>query len=468
MNISLLVRSLFAAAAGAALVACASPELVDLSGGGGGVPSAAPSPTTCPACVMDSDCTGGATCAQFGGDTYCAKPCPNGNECGSGTTCTPESSSSGDPVSVCVPDNNACGATPTPRGTDAGGAPPSACPGLADPNTTASCTSCKSGGKTCQANGCYGGWWCDTTTDKCQPAPSSCGAPGGGGGVDAGPVSASINENGGTESKLYFAIVGDTRPAVIDDTSAYPTTTITKIWDDIKGMSPMPPFAVATGDYQFSSAYGSEAAKQLSLYTGASSGYRGAGGIEFPAMGNHECTGATASNCASSTTNNYDAFTKALLSPIGKTLPYYSINVNATDSSWTAKFVFVAANYWDSTQSAWLDKTLSAATTYTFVIRHESATANTAPGVTPSEKIMAAHPLTLAIVGHAHTYSRPSTKEVIFGNGGAPLVSGAGYGYGLVTQRSDGAIQVDEIDMSTGTADTSFRFALKADGTPAP
>ena len=30
---------------------------------------------------------------------------------------------------------------------------------------------------------------------------------------------------------------------------------------------------------------------------------------------------------------------KQLMAPIQKTLPYYVINVNATDNSWTSKFV---------------------------------------------------------------------------------------------------------------------------------
>jgi hypothetical protein len=41
----------------------------------------------------------------------------------------------------------------------------------ADPNTPASCHACS--GKSCQPNGCYGGYVCDTMTDKCK-APNSC------------------------------------------------------------------------------------------------------------------------------------------------------------------------------------------------------------------------------------------------------------------------------------------------------
>ena len=81
---------------------------------------------------------------------------------------------------------------------------------------------------------------------------------------------------------------------------------------------------------------------------------------------------------------------------------------------------------------------------------------------------MANHPYTLAIVGHTHTYGRTGPRQVTIGNGGAPLTGGATFGFGLIQQRADGAIQVDVIDSATGHADTAFRFALHADGSPAP
>jgi hypothetical protein len=53
---------------------------------------------------------------------------------------------------------------------------------------------------------------------------------------------------------------------------------------------------------------------------------------------------------------------------------------------------------------------------------------------------------------------------VTFGNGGAPLTSKS-YGYGLFSQRCDGAILVDEIDYQSGATDGQFHFVIKADGT---
>ncbi len=58
-------------------------------------------------------------------------------------------------------------------GSDAGhDAGPVVCVGLAGPGTKASCHAC--GTRPCQANGCYGGWVCDTRTNLCQTFPIGC------------------------------------------------------------------------------------------------------------------------------------------------------------------------------------------------------------------------------------------------------------------------------------------------------
>jgi hypothetical protein len=286
-----------------------------------------------------------------------------------------------------------------------------------------------------------------------------------------GPVTGTVGSTGGQLSRLFFAVVGDTRPATIDDTQGYPSAIIGKIFTDIQGLSVRPPFVVSTGDYMFASTANAAAVNaQLDLYVAARSTYSG---VAFPAMGNHECTGATASNCGPSNvdgvTANYSAFLAKMLQPLGKTDPYYAVRIDALDKSWSAKFVFIAANAWTSTQATWLDQQLSQPTTYTFVVRHEPAAADTAPGVTPSEQIMAAHPYTLSIVGHTHTYAHYPGREVIIGNGGAPLTGSKDYGFGLFDQRPDGAIQVDMIDYASGLAVGGyFHFAVKPDGSAAP
>ena len=468
---------------------------------GGGISTVA----ECTPCVTSATC-GGGICAQLQGDSFCASSCAAGEglaACPVGTTCSLETAANGAQVSVCAP-ASACpgGAPPPPVGsgtgssgggvTDSGQSPPptcvpasSNCGGYDAPTTPSTCSSCSASSSSCQPNGCYGGWFCDATTSRCHAPPSGCSASGGtptcsqGSGTGTGTgstgsgsgslptsVTGTVTGAGGSVSSLLFAIVGDTRPANIDDTSGYPTTIIETIFSAITTRSPQPSFVVSTGDYQFSSTPPSSGAStsgpQLALFMQARAKYPGAW---FPAMGNHECNGYTASNCASMSTTNLTNFISTMLGPINQTRPYYAINVNATDGSWTSKLVFIAANAWDSTQSSWLDTTLAKPTTYTFVLRHEANEASTAPGVSPSEAIVTKYPLTLEICGHTHDYSK-SGNHVVFGNGGAPLTGSGDYGYGLVTQRSDGAIVVDEINYQTGAADSSFHFVVTPTGAP--
>ncbi len=271
------------------------------------------------------------------------------------------------------------------------------------------------------------------TPDAAQP-------PGDGSGSGSGSSSTAA---------FKFGIVGDTRPANEDDTTNYPTAVITKIWQDVAGANVQ--FAISTGDYMFASTTGSQQNPQLDLYLGARAQYTG---TVYPAMGNHECTGATASNCGSGTTDgvtkNYSAFMTRMIQPLGFSDPYYVVNVNDPNGQWTAKLVVIAGNAWTSAQSSWLDAALSVPTTYTFVVRHEGIDATTAPGVSPSDTIIAKHPYTLLIVGHTHTYRHyASDHELINGNGGAPLTSGTNYGYGVLDRRTDGTIEFTEHDYQT-------------------
>jgi len=41
------------------------------------------------------------------------------------------------------------------------------------PTTTAKCTACKSSGETCQANGCFNGYWCSSSS-SCVKQPANC------------------------------------------------------------------------------------------------------------------------------------------------------------------------------------------------------------------------------------------------------------------------------------------------------
>lgn len=310
---------------------------------------------------------------------------------------------------------------------------------------------------------------CRTCINPDSPGCSGClGIPGGpdpagGDTLQSGTTPAQIAIS---EASLSFAIVGDTRPATINDTAAYPVSVITTIFQDLEATSPRPGFAVATGDYQFSSNGSSETSPQLDKYIAARASFSNP---EYPAMGNHECTGATASNCGPGTTDGstsiYTTYLSKILAPLGVTTPYYSLLITPPGKAWTAKIVLVAANAWTSAQSTWLTSVLSQPTTYTFIVRHESSSANTAPGVKPSDAIIAAHPYTMLIVGHDHTYKRVSQKQVLIGNGGAPLTTGSMFGYGIVSQRSDGSIQFTILNYTTHAVIDSF--AVNADGSTA-
>ncbi len=426
------------------------------------VPDAGSGGTACPLCVKDQDCNGGV-CAQLGGDSYCAPVCPTGKECAADRSCVPATAVSGAQTSVCLPRGDVC----SPPVVEEAGPPSDVCGALVGPSKAAGCQSC--GANPCQTNGCYGGWWCNTVTSRCQPAPTSCDGSGGTPFDGGGPVTGTVGANGGTLSRLLFGIVGDTRPPTFDDTAGYPTAIIDKIYTSMQALGARPAFVLSTGDYNFASTRSPEASTQIGLYMGARAKYSGA---FFPAMGNHECTGATASNCgpgsADGTTNNYTAFLTQMLGPIGKTQPYYAVNVSAIDASWTAKLVLIAANAWSPAQATWLETTLAAPTTYTFIVRHEPKNNTQAPGVAPSEAIMAQHPYTLSIVGHTHSYYHFSGREVLVGNGGAPLTGSKNYGFAMVSQRPDLALQVDMVDYMSGGVDTQFRFAVKPDGSPTP
>jgi len=294
------------------------------------------------------------------------------------------------------------------------------------------------------------------------------GGGGGGGGDDGGNNNGSDAGSGTTTvSDLRFAIVGDTRPASPDDTANYPTAIITKIFQDVEAELPHPEFVVSTGDYMFASTYKSEQTAQLDKYMTARAAFKGP---QYPAMGNHECTGATASNCGQGArdgiTKTMTDFIDTMLGPIGISTPYYTENINAMDGSWTAKFVFVACNAWNSAQSSWLDAELQKQTTYTFVVRHEGTSAMSETPCSQSQTIINAHPLTLLIVGHTHTYAHyASDKEIIVGNGGAPLTSGMNYGYVIVSRNASGTVTITAYDYMTHAVLNTF--SVQASGSAA-
>jgi hypothetical protein len=268
--------------------------------------------------------------------------------------------------------------------------------------------------------------------------------------------------------------VGDTRPPTEDDTAGYPTAIITQIWKDVEAASPRPAFALTTGDYQFASPSHTPGtqATQIGYYMSARAAFSN---VMFPTMGNHECDGATADNCyacGSACTNvggtcvgtvcetpNYMAFASNMLAPIGQSLPYYTINVNGTGNAWTAKFVFIACNAWSATQATWLGSALATPTTYTFVVRHEGTDATTAPCLATAptaDTIISQYPYTLLIAGHTHTFAYyASEKQLIVGNGGAPLAGSVDYGY-VIARQQGSSIVFTEYDYATNAVNQTF------------
>jgi hypothetical protein len=281
--------------------------------------------------------------------------------------------------------------------------------------------------------------------------------------VDA-PVRDGAGPGGGLLTDLRFAIIGDTRPTLEDDTTNYPTAVVTQIWEDIAAETPAIQFAVATGDFMYASSSGGQVDPQLDLYLGARGNYLGA---LYPTMGNHECNALTQSNCgpgnSDGTPTNYDEFLARLVAPTGETKPYYIERFAAPDGSWTAKLVVIAANAWTTAQADWLDAVLAEPTSYTFAARHEPSDATAAPGVAPSQAILAMHPVTLVIGGHVHQYSRgPANDEIVVGNGGAPLSGVTNYGYVVIARQPDATLQITAYDYMTHAV--VDQFAVNAAG----
>jgi hypothetical protein len=317
----------------------------------------------------------------------------------------------------------------------------------------------QAGGLTCpDGTYCYGSYYCGlvpaagcTATDPCSGkggtyTPCNGSSSSSSGGSRSGP-SGSVGPGGGSVSSLVFGVVGDTRPQTEGDTAGYPTQLITEIFANVQASSPWPQFMIGTGDYAFCS--GADCAAQTANYITAASQYTGQ---IFLAMGNHECNGSTDSNCGPNGTDgitpNYSNF-QSLLGTFGvnstnqPTLAnqeaYYEVDVASSDSTnpWTAKFVLIAANAWDSGQSSWLTSVMQKQTTYTFVVRHESyqddgEAKSDKPGDDgASDTIIDSYPYTMLFVGHSHEYrqdvSGNGEVELIVGNGGAETSGPAGY-----------------------------------------
>jgi hypothetical protein len=340
----------------------------------------------------------------------------------------------------------------------------SGCAGYALPDESAGCA-CPSG-HSCTANHCYGGWYCDLATTKCvDPAKVSCGAgtssstgTSGTSGTSGGTTGSGsgVGPQGGSVTLLHFGVSGDTRPPSCEDTAGYPTSVINGIADAERAAGAQ--FAVDMGDHMYvCNNDASIAQQQMGLFM---EGVARFGGTWFLTEGNHECMGAGSGSCPTGSTNvNYQAFLSAL-SPISST-PYYSVDIQT--SLGLATLVVVADNSWDAAQQSWLEQTLARADAharYTIIAKHHPEGDTSVAANTTIMQVIRAHKFALLLTGHAHRYEHQTTdqgRDVIIGNGGAPLVSGGTFfGYAMVDQQPDGTLKLTMYDLATTTPHDSW------------
>jgi hypothetical protein len=234
---------------------------------------------------------------------------------------------------------------------------------------------------------------------------------------------------------LFFGAFGDcvASPTAEDP----PTPIVSNIFRELAARQVQ--FITMVGDYLLVQPPSfSGALNQLATFSQARQLF--AGPVYF-ALGNHDAA-----------TQNLTAYRQVMIREV-----YYAFIMQAaprpgSTAPATAKFVFVADNAWSPDQSTWLQNVLGTQTDYTFVVRHH--TSDTALDPEPTQ-IISTHPLTLLIVGHVHTYQRIADREVLSGNGGAPVYQGP-YGYLTIQQQSDGRISVTAFDQSTDQPFDSF------------
>ncbi|MBK7862553.1 MAG: metallophosphoesterase [Archangiaceae bacterium] len=393
------------------------------SGGSGG--SDAGGLLTCMPCIETAECGANAACVQYAGNDYCGKICASNGQCAIDEQCLDTAEEDGTRLQTCVPTNGTCGT--------------SGCgvcdPGLVCDRVAGECVSPDDDG------GEPDDW--DAGVDDFDSGTPDAGR------RDAGtPVVVGIGPDGGRVPRFVFAVLGDTRPPASNDTAHYPTARVNKIYDTIQGLNPRPQFVVATGDYMFANANQNEGKPQMDLYVAATKRYSGP---VFASMGNHECAGGLAANCAGVTTNkNFNAYLNGLVKPLGKTVPYYEVPFSDTNGKWTAKLLVVACNAWGTNQKNWLTAALARRTDYTFIARHEPR-GSTAPCNNDMDAMLSASGTryTMLLVGHVHQYNH-SGKQLVEGVGGAPLTGNDNFGFATITQRLDGGVTVRQYDSTTG------------------
>lgn len=277
--------------------------------------------------------------------------------------------------------------------------------------------------------------------DPCDSSPSDAGAAKAGT-PDAGVVPAgSVDADGGTVDRLWFATTGDTRPHNCDDTANYPRAAIAQIAAAMKALRVQ--FTVDLGDHMYvCNQDEAEAVQQMGYYTSAI----GSGPPTWwMTMGNHECGNNTwPYSCFVG--GRHDANFAAYMEALKRPQPYYFADV-ATHSG-LARFVMIADDSWDSTQSAWLTATLAdadARAKYTIVARHHPVQ-GTRTGAVEILNVLKAHKVSLILTAHNHDYEHDtaswSGRSAVVGLGGA----GSAWGFATVLQNPDDTLTFVERD----------------------
>jgi hypothetical protein len=259
---------------------------------------------------------------------------------------------------------------------------------------------------------------------------------------DAGAVpTGDVQADGGTVDRLWFATTGDTRPSQCDQTDKYPKAAIAQIATAMKALRVQ--FTVDLGDHMYVCNHNdAEAVEQMGFYM---SGIATGPATWWMTMGNHEC-GSNTYPYSCFVGGAHDANFSAYMSALARPVPYYFTDV--TTSQGLARFVMIADDSWDSTQSAWLKSTLADADAhakYTIISRHHPVQ-GTRTGASEILSILQDHKYTMVLTAHNHDYEHDTSswnsRSTVVGLGGA----GGHWGFGTVLQNTDGTLTFVERD----------------------
>ena len=268
---------------------------------------------------------------------------------------------------------------------------------------------------------------------------------------DAGVVpTGTVDADGGTVDRLWFATTGDTRPSSCNDSGNYPKAAIAQIAASMKALRVQ--FAVDLGDHMYvCSDQGALTGAQLDATAQTQMGFYMTAIAQGPStfwmtMGNHECDAAYNKRQPCIVGGAHDPNFAAYMTALNRPQPYYFTDVQT--GTGLARFVMVADDAWDATQAAWLSSTLAyadARAKYTIVARHHPVQGSRT-GAAETLSILHAHKYTLVLTAHNHDYEHDTTswqgRSAVVGLGGA----GGSWGFATVLQNPDGTLSFVQRD----------------------